>query len=50
MLTKLVLPHKFQFHKGTIKTYKSGGVIEQTIKFQFHKGTIKTHDHQQQNA
>ena len=32
----------FQFHKGTIKTVRHGGVYVTIIIFQFHKGTIKT--------
>ena len=32
---------KFQFHKGTIRTKKTGEIIK-TTQFQFHKGTIRT--------
>ena len=41
-LSKTNTIERFQFHKGTIKTYslrQNGGIFE---KFQFHKGTIKT--------
>ena len=33
---------KFQFHKGTIKTWKVKLQSLITTRFQFHKGTIKT--------
>ena len=33
---------QFQFHKGTIKTYKWTKKAHRRAKFQFHKGTIKT--------
>ena len=33
---------KFQFHKGTIKTYQNQKIVQQLGTFQFHKGTIKT--------
>ena len=32
----------FQFHKGTIKTFKIRPSLLNPILFQFHKGTIKT--------
>ena len=34
----------FQFHKGTIKTYKRSFARSARSVFQFHKGTIKTED------
>ena len=33
---------RFQFHKGTIKTYEEAGINPYFALFQFHKGTIKT--------
>ena len=34
---------RFQFHKGTIKTYSGFKFKKNIVKFQFHKGTIKTY-------
>ena len=39
----------FQFHKGTIRTYRCVPVLDYAHVFQFHKGTIRTpgHNHKQ---
>ena len=36
------MKHKFQFHKGTIKTKDDDYLYCHFKSFQFHKGTIKT--------
>ena len=36
------IAQKFQFHKGTIRTFFFGIVSFCAYKFQFHKGTIRT--------
>ena len=32
----------FQFHKGTIRTFRNKGEEQNVLPFQFHKGTIRT--------
>ena len=47
MPNPLVVPAAiFQFHKGTIKTYRLLQFREDVLLFQFHKGTIKTQNRQ----
>ena len=36
--------YKFQFHKGTIRTYCKNYYKIYRLEFQFHKGTIRTYN------
>ena len=38
------IKHKFQFHKGTIRTLGRIDFASRSLIFQFHKGTIRTEE------